>query len=116
MSMFIGEALVGEGNEIAHIDLLIGAKEGPVGTAFANTLANQKQGFSNLLAGVPNTICKPAAVMITKVTIKGANQAVQMFGPGQEAVSMAVLDSVAEGIIPKDQEENLVVIAGVFIH
>jgi len=114
--MYIGEALVGDGNEIAHIDLLIGSKDGPVGTAFANALANQKQGFSNLLAGVPNTICKPAAVMITKVTIKGANQAVQMFGPAQKAVGMAVLDSVAEGVIPKAEAESLVVIAGVFIH
>ena len=116
MSMFIGEALVGDGNEIAHIDLLIGDKTGPVGVAFANALANQKQGFSNLLAGVPNTICKPAAVMITKVTIKGAGQAVQMFGPAQKAVGMAVLDSVAAGVIPKAEAENLVLVVGVFIH
>ena len=116
MSMFIGEALVGEGNEIAHIDLLIGDKAGPVGVAFANALANQKQGFSNLLAGVPNTICKPAAVMITKVTIKGAGQAVQMFGPAQKAVGMAVLDSVAAGVIPKADADNLVMVVGVFIH
>jgi 5,6,7,8-tetrahydromethanopterin hydro-lyase len=116
MSMFIGEALVGEGNEIAHIDLLIGDKAGPVGVAFANALANQKQGFSNLLAGVPNTICKPAAVMITKVTIKGADQAVQMFGPAQKAVGMAVLDSVAAGVIPKADADNLVLVVGVFIH
>ena len=116
MSMYIGEALEGDGNEIAHIDLLIGSKDGPVGTAFANALANQKQGFSNLLAGVPNTICKPAAVMITKVTIKGAGQAVQMFGPAQKAVGMAVLDSVAEGVIPKGEAENLVMVVGVFIH
>jgi 5,6,7,8-tetrahydromethanopterin hydro-lyase len=116
MSMYIGEALVGEGNEVAHIDLMIGPKDGPVGVAFANALANQKQGFSNLLAGVPNTICKPAAVMITKVTIKGANQAVQMFGPAQKAVGMAVLDSVAEGVIPKADAEKLVAVVGVFIH
>ena len=48
--MYIGEALVGEGNEIAHIDLLIGSKNGPVGVAFANALANQSHGHSNLLA------------------------------------------------------------------
>jgi len=116
MSMFIGEALAGEGNEIAHIDLMIGNKEGPVGIAFAGALANQKQGFSNLLAGVPNLICKPAALMITKVTIKGANQAVQMFGPAQKAAGKAVMDSVAEGVIPKADAENLVIIVGVFIH
>src|SRR5436853_5673185 len=117
MSMYIGEALVGEGNEIAHIDLLLGSKDGPVGYAFAQALADQKAGHSNLLAVLtPNLICKPATVMITKVTIKGANQAVQMFGPAQKAVAKAVADSVAEGIIPKSEVENLVIVAGVFIH
>jgi 5,6,7,8-tetrahydromethanopterin hydro-lyase len=117
MSMYIGEALVGDGNEVAHIDLLIGDKAGPVGTAFANALADQKAGHSNLLAVLtPNLAVKPATVLITKVTIKGAKQAVQMFGPAQAAVAKAVADSVAEGVIPRDQCENLVIICGVFIH
>jgi 5,6,7,8-tetrahydromethanopterin hydro-lyase len=117
MSMYIGEALTGEGNEVAHIDLLIGDKAGPVGAAFANALADQKQGHSNLLAVLePNLICKPATVLITKVTIKGAGQAVQMFGPAQAAVAKAVADSVAAGVIPKDQADNLVIVCGVFIH
>jgi 5,6,7,8-tetrahydromethanopterin hydro-lyase len=115
--MFIGESLVGEGNEIAHIDLLIGSKDGPVGTAFANALADQKQGFSNLLAVItPNLVCKPATVLITKVTIKGGDQAGLMFGPAQSAVARAVTDCVAEGIIPKSEVENLVIVCGVFIH
>jgi 5,6,7,8-tetrahydromethanopterin hydro-lyase len=117
MAMFIGEGLVGDGNEIAHIDLLIGDKTGPVGTAFANALANQSAGHSSLLAVVtPNLICKPATVMITKVTIKGAKQAVQMFGPAQAAVARAVVDSVAAGVIPKDKAEEYVIVCGVFIH
>ncbi len=117
MSMFIGEALVGDGNEIAHIDLLIGSKTGPVGLAFANALADQKAGHSSLLAVLaPNLICKPATVLITKVTIKGAKQAVQMFGPAQAAVARAVADSVADGVIPASQAEELVIICGVFIH
>ena len=117
MSMYIGEALAGDGNEIAHIDLLIGDKAGPVGTAFANALARQSQGHNNLLAVItPNLLCKPATVLVTKVTIKGADQAVQMFGPAQKAVAKAVADSVAAGVIPKDQVENLVIVAGVFIH
>src|SRR5579872_7439277 len=117
MSMYIGEALVGDGNEVAHIDLLIGSKDGPVGVAFANALANQSHGHSNLLAVItPNLICKPATVMITKVTIKGAKQAVQMFGPAQAAVGRAVADSDAAGVIPKDQADNLCIVCGVFIH
>lgn len=117
MSFYVGEALSGDGNEIAHIDLLIGDKSGPVGVAFANALANQSQGHSNLLAVLtPNVAVKPATVMITKVTIKGAKQAVQMFGPAQYAVAKAVADSVAEGVIPKDQCEKLCIVCGVFIH
>lgn len=117
MSMYIGEALAGEGNEVAHIDLLIGSKDGPVGTAFANALSTQSEGHSNLLAVLaPNLAVKPSTVMITKVTIKGMKQAVQMFGPAQSAVAKAVADSVADGVIPKDQCENLVCVCGVFIH
>jgi 5,6,7,8-tetrahydromethanopterin hydro-lyase len=117
MAMFIGEALAGDGNEVAHIDLLIGDKDGPVGTAFANALSDQKQGHSNLLAVLaPNLAVKPATVLITKVTIKGAGQAVQMFGPAQAAVAKAVADSVAEGVIPKNKCEDYVIVCGVFIH
>jgi len=117
MSMFIGEALVGDGNEIAHIDLLVGSKDGPVGSAFANALARQSEGHSNLLAVLtPNLAVKPSTVMVTKVTIKGMKQAVQMFGPAQAAVAKAVADSVADGVIAKDQCEDLVIVCGVFIH
>jgi 5,6,7,8-tetrahydromethanopterin hydro-lyase len=116
-TMYIGEALVGEGNEIAHIDLLIGSKTGPVGQAFANALVNQSAGHSNLLAVLtPNLAVKPATVLITKVTIKGAKQAVQMFGPAQYAVAKAVADCVAEGTIPAAEADNLVIVCGVFIH
>ena len=59
---------------------------------------------------------KPATVMITKVTIKGMKQAVQMFGPAQYAVAKAVADCVADGTIPADQAEDLVIVCGVFIH
>ena len=115
--ILIGESLVGEGNEVAHIDLMIGPKNGPVGTAFANALVNQNAGHTALLAVLePNLLAKPATMMMNKVTIKGANQAVQMFGPAQAAVAKAVADSVAEGIIPQADAEGLVCVVGVFIH
>jgi 5,6,7,8-tetrahydromethanopterin hydro-lyase len=115
--MFIGEALTGEGNEVAHIDLIIGSKEGPVGQAFASALARQSEGHTNLMAVLaPNLLAKPATVMITKVTIKGMRQAVQMFGPAQAAVAKAVADSVADGVISKKQAEDFVCVCGVFIH
>src|SRR6476660_1802269 len=106
MSMYIGEALAGDGNEIAHIDLLIGDKDGPVGHAFANALARQSKGHSNLLAVLaPNLAVKPATVLITKVSIQGAKQAVQMFGPAHAAVAKAVTEKFEAAIIPKNKPE-----------
>ena len=115
--IMVGESLVGDGNEVAHIDLMIGPKNGPVGAAFANRLANQTAGHNALLALLaPNVPAKPWTVLFNKVTIKGANQAVQMFGPSQAAVAKAVVDSVSEGVIAKKDAEDLVAIVGVFIH
>jgi 5,6,7,8-tetrahydromethanopterin hydro-lyase len=117
LTLNIGEALAGEGNEIAHIDLMIGTKTGPVGAAFASALATQSAGHTNLLAVLtPNLVAKPATVLITKVTIKGMKQAVQMFGPAQYAVAKAVQDSVAEGVIPASEADDLYILVGVFIH
>jgi 5,6,7,8-tetrahydromethanopterin hydro-lyase len=117
ITLATGEALVGEGNEVAHIDLLIGSKSGPVGEAFATAFTNEKEGHTNLLAVVtPNLPAKPDTVISNKVTIKGARQAVQLFGPAQAAVARAVVDSVQDGVIAKDQVDDLCIVVGVFIH
>jgi 5,6,7,8-tetrahydromethanopterin hydro-lyase len=82
----VGESLVGEGNEVAHIDLIMGPRGSAAETAFANALTNQKDGFTSLLAVVaPNLLCKPATILFNKV-------------------------------IPQDEAENLFICAGVFIH
>src|SRR5438034_5472245 len=113
----VGESLVGDGNEVAHVDLLIGSKSGPVGEAFAGALLNQKEGHTNLLALVaPNLPAKPDTIIANKVTIKGATQAVQMFGPAQAAVARAVVDSVSAGVIPRDKVDDYCILVGVFIH
>ena len=116
-AIMVGESLVGDGNEVAHIDLMVGRKDGPVGVAFANRLAMQTSGHNGLLAVLePNLPAKPDTVMFNKVTIKGATQAVHMFGPAQMAVAKAVADSVAAGVIPKKDAEELCIVCGVFIH
>lgn len=118
MSFYVGEALVGKDGEISHIDLLIGTKEGPVGEAFCQALANQKKGHTNLLAVLtPNLAVKPSTVMIPKFTMKDLDQAVQMFGPAQEAVAKAVADSIVEGQpLAKIDVDDYVIVCGVFIH
>ncbi len=115
--VLVGESLKGDGNEVAHIDLIMGPRGSAAETAFCNALTNNKDGFSTLLALVaPNLACKPNTVLFNKVTIKAAKQAVQMFGPAQRAVGMAVMDCVEDGTIPADEADDVFICVGVFIH
>jgi|TARA_B100001971_G_C18171887_1_gene527635 bifunctional enzyme Fae/Hps len=114
---FIGEALIGEGNEVAHIDLMIGDKDGPVGQAFANGLTQLSVGHTPLLAVIrPNLPPKPFTLIIPKVTVKDMDQVSKIFGPAQASVAKAIADVVDEGVIPNDQIEKLVIVCSVFIH
>ncbi len=113
----IGEALVGSGNEIAHVDLVIGDKSGPAGTAFVNSLTQLSIGHTPLLSVIrPNLMTKPATVIIPKVTVSCLDDANKIFGPAQTAVGRAVADAVEEGLIPEDKIEDIVILASIFIH
>lgn len=113
----VGESLVGEGNEVAHIDLILGPRGSAAETTFCHTLTSQREGVNGLLAVIgPNLMCKPSTVIFNKVTIKNAKQAVQMFGPAQRAVATAVADCVKDGTIPVEEADDVFISVGVFIH
>jgi bifunctional enzyme Fae/Hps len=112
----IGEALVGEGEEVAHIDLIVGDKNGPVGSAFANSMSHLSAGHTPVLAVIrPNLPPKPFTLVVPKVTVKDMDEANRIFGPAQAAVAKAVADAVEEGVFPKDAIEDTVLIASVFV-
>jgi len=113
----IGEALIGNGNELAHIDLVIGDKNGPVGTAFVNNMSNLSLGHTPLLSVIrPNLMTKPATLIVPKVSVRDLDDANKIFGPAQTAVGRAVADAVEEGILPAEEAEDMVLIVSVFIH
>ena len=113
----VGEALAGGGAEVAHIDLMIGKKDGPLAEAFAKAKATPAAGHEPLLAILePNLQVKPDTLIVPTVTIKGMRQASMVYGPAQTAVAKAVIDSVADGTIPKEAVEELIIIANVFVH
>ena len=125
--VLVGEALVIENRKeghghgldllnVAHIDLIMGPRGSPAEQAFCRALTDQKDGANGLLAiTAPNMMTKPATVIFNKVTIKNGKQALQMFGPAQRGVSMAVMDCVADGTIPKEEAEDVFICVGVFI-
>jgi 5,6,7,8-tetrahydromethanopterin hydro-lyase len=65
----VGESLNGDGNEVAHIDLMIGPRGSAAESAFANCLTNNKDGFSSLLAVVapkhPDQTIRQIATFLT---------------------------------------------------
>src|SRR5207245_4337154 len=79
---FIGESLVGDGNEIAHIDLIIGSKSGHAGQAFVSTLSSNTDGFTKLLAVVtPNLPASRAPLLSNRVPIRKPRKPAQCSGP-----------------------------------
>ncbi len=113
----VGEALAGQGAEVAHIDILIGKKDGPLGEAFAKAKATPTSGHEPLLAILePNLAVKPVTLIVPTVTITSMRQASMVYGPAQTAVAKAVIDSVSDGTIPKEVVEHLIIIANVFVH
>ena len=113
----IGEALAGEGAEVAHIDLMLGAKDGPIGEAYARAKANPTPGHEPLVAILePNVLVKPVTLMVPTVTIRNMRQASMVYGPAQTGVAKAVADGLANDTFPKSAAEELMIIANVFVH
>jgi 4-hydroxy-tetrahydrodipicolinate synthase len=116
-NLMVGEALAGQGAEVAHIDLMLGKKNGPLGEAFAKAKAAPAAGHEPLLAILePNLSVKPVTLIVPTVTITNMRQASMVYGPAQTAVAKAVVDSVADGTISKEAAEDLIMIANVFVH
>jgi 4-hydroxy-tetrahydrodipicolinate synthase len=116
-SLRVGEALAGQGAEVAHIDVMIGKKNGPLGEAFAKAKATPAAGHEPLLAILePNLAVKPTTMIVPTVTITNMRQASMVYGPAQAAVAKAVVDSVADGTIPQEAADDLIIIANVFAH
>ena len=112
-----GEARVGDEVEVAHIDLLIGDKEGPVGQAFAGALANQMEKHTPLFAIIaPNLTTKPVTLISPKVSLRRKDDVLRIFGPAQKGVAMAVAECVEEETIPEDVVEDICIICSVFVH
>ena len=113
----VGESLVGNRVELAHIDLLIGEKNGPVGNAYAQALANPGEGREGLQVILePNMQVKPSTIMIPTVRPTSLRHASLTYGPAQAAIAKAIMQCVEDGILPKSIADDIVLIVNVFVH
>ncbi len=113
----VGESLVGNRVELAHIDLLIGSKDGPVGDAYARALTHPAKGREGLQVILePNMQVKPATIMIPTVKVTSLRHASLTYGPAQAAVAKAIMKCVEDGILPKEAADDILIIVNVFVH
>lgn len=114
--MLIGEGFAGAGPNAAHVNTVLGPRDGLVGTAWATALATPRAGHSSfVVVARPNMPVKPATLFVNKAEIRGDEHGFLHWGAAQAAVARGVLESVAEGTIPQGSVEDLALIAAVWV-
>jgi 5,6,7,8-tetrahydromethanopterin hydro-lyase len=115
-SVLVGEGFAGEGPTAAHVNTVLGPREGPVGTAWATALATPRAGHSSfVVVARPNMPVKPPTLFVNKAEIRGDRHGLLHWGAAQAAVARAVLESVADGTVPQGEVEDLALIAAVWV-
>ncbi|HET9729006.1 MAG TPA: formaldehyde-activating enzyme [Acidimicrobiia bacterium] len=115
--MHIGEGFAGDGVNAAHLNTVLGAKDGPVGTAWATALATPRQGHTPfVVVAAPNLPVKPMTLLVNKATIASDQHARLTWGAAQAGVASGVLDALRKGVIPDVDAERLVLIAAVWVN
>lgn len=113
----IGESFVGDGTEAAHVNTVLGGRDGPAGTAWATALATPTAGHTPFVAVLrPGLPVKPLTLFVNKAAVAGDAHAVLTWGAAQAGVAAGVADAVADGIVDKAQVDELVLIAAVWVN
>ena len=116
-SMQLGESFVGDGVNAAHINTVLGEREGPVGTAWATALASPSEGFVPFVAVLqPSLPVKPMTLFVAKASAESDLHGTAIWGPAQAGVAAGVADAVAEGIIPESCTDTHALIAAVWVN
>lgn len=115
--MAIGESFIGEGADAAHLNVVLGRKDGPVGAAWATALASPRQGHTPFVAVVrPGLPAKPMTLFVNKAPIASPEHGNLTWGAAQAGVACGVADAVADGVIDPANCDDLVLIAAVWVN
>jgi 5,6,7,8-tetrahydromethanopterin hydro-lyase len=113
----IGESFVGDGAEAAHINVVLGSRDGPAGTAWATALATPSAGHAPFVAVLrPGLPVKPLTLFVNKAAIVSDEHGTLTWGAAQAGVAVGVADAVADGVISTSDAEDCVLIAAVWVN
>ncbi len=113
----IGESFVGEGQEAAHLNTVLGHKGGPVETAWVTALATPRQGYAAFVTVVaPGLAVKPLTLFVNKAEIADEQHARLTWGAAQAGVAAGVLQAVADDVISSLDVDDLLLVAAVWVN
>jgi len=115
--MIIGESFVGTGVNAAHVNTVLGPREGPVGSAWVTALATPRPGFAAFVAiAQPGVAVVPPTLFVNKAAIDGETHGKLTWGAAQAGVARGVGLALEEGVIDRSEAGDLVLIAAVWVN
>jgi len=113
----VGEGFEGTGPNAAHINTVLGAKDGPVGTAWATALATPRLGHAPfVVVARPNVPVKPFTLFVNKAAVDGDTHARLTWGSAQAGVAAGVIGAVRKGVVSEPDADALLLIAAVWVN
>ncbi len=115
----IGEGFSGDGPNAAHVNTMLGSKDGPVGAAWATALATPRAGHVPFVVVVkPSVPVKPMTLFVNKATIDtpDGTHARLTWGAAQAGVAAGVVAAVRKGVVPPEDAHDLVLITAAWVN
>lgn len=117
LDLYIGEGFEGPGVNAAHINILIGPRNGPVGQAFANSLASPSQGHCPFMViAQPNIPVKPMTLYVNKAAISSDLHGNATWGASQAGIAKAVLEALLDGTLPPEAEDEWAIVTANWVN
>jgi 4-hydroxy-tetrahydrodipicolinate synthase len=112
LSLRVGEGFAGPPfSEVAHIDLLLGSKSGPVGKAIERARAEARPGHE--IAVIRQ---RPLTILVPTVTVRGARARRLVYEEAASGVELALQHAVERHNLPEALLDDICLIANVFVH
>jgi 4-hydroxy-tetrahydrodipicolinate synthase len=118
-TMLVGEGYSGPPDfEIAHVDLLVGLKDGPVGTALEEALSRPEpeDPSGKDLTELKIIFERPRTLLVPTVTVRTKKQARHIYDNALEGIVMAIQASLDDGFLPEGSLDDLVMVVNAFVH
>jgi formaldehyde-activating enzyme len=112
LTLCVGEGFAGPPfSEVAHIDLLLGRKDGPVGRAIERAQGEPRPGHE--LAVISQ---RPLTLLVPTVTVRGAKARQLVYEEAASGIQLALEHAVAAHNLPAAILDDICLIANVFVH